>query len=357
MATRDRSRDDDVQSLAGALPRVARETLAEENARFRTRAPLACAMSSGTLQVSPSGEHGAPAWEGGWTRLTFRTAGREGRLWLPVDLVAGSLASAFPDADLEGLDGSDQATLLEVAERDALDALCRVLRCEITLTDIASGTPPDDEPDLNLEVSTQEGTRYPVRLFCHPVERERIVRLFALQPVSRTPFQGLAVTIAFRCGHTSLTLEEFSCLEPGCGITFDDTTLGFQKLIAVLAERYVQTCAWQTIKPALEGPMLKRADPLTKLYTTIGFAMNDPQGREGHASGSVAEVPINLVFELGRTEVPLSDLESIQAGYVFDLAKPLSQSVDILANGRRVGTGELVRVGESIGVRVVRLIR
>jgi type III secretion protein Q len=42
---------------------------------------------------------------------------------------------------------------------------------------------------------------------------------------------------------------------------------------------------------------------------------------------------------------------------VFDLSKPLSQSVDILANGRRVGSGELVRLGDSIGVRVTRLIR
>jgi type III secretion protein Q len=63
------------------------------------------------------------------------------------------------------------------------------------------------------------------------------------------------------------------------------------------------------------------------------------------------------VFELGRTEVPVAGLETLQAGYVFDLSKPLSQSVDILANGRRVGSGELVRLGDSIGVRVTRLIR
>ena len=74
-------------------------------------------------------------------------------------------------------------------------------------------------------------------------------------------------------------------------------------------------------------------------------------------SGSIDEVPVQIVFELGRMETPLAELETLQAGYVFELGKPLGQSVDILANGKRVGTGELVRVGEAIGVRVSKLAR
>lgn len=73
--------------------------------------------------------------------------------------------------------------------------------------------------------------------------------------------------------------------------------------------------------------------------------------------GGVGDVPIHLIFELGRTEVPLADLESLQPGYVFDIGKPLSQSVDILANGRRIGTGDLVRMGDTVGVRIARLLR
>jgi len=37
------------------------------------------------------------------------------------------------------------------------------------------------------------------------------------------------------------------------------------------------------------------------------------------------------------------------------LARPLDDSVDILANGRRIGCGALVQIGDSIGVRVTRL--
>lgn len=357
MLARKASAADPVQPLAPTLPQVPRDQLTEHNARCRRVAPMPVETSLGPWQVARVGAEAVPAWEGGWTRIGFSAGGREGALWLPRDLVAGSLGKAFPDADLAGLPGEDAAVLLELAERAGLDALGRALRAEVAVADVAPAeAPPPGAAELTFAVSGG-GASYPAHLACHPVERERLMRLFTARPPQREPIPGLVVTIAFRCGHTALSLEDFASLEPGSGIAMDDTTLGFQKLVAVVSERYVQTCAWQTIKPTLEGPLLKRADPLTILYTTNGFAMNDPEARDGHASGSVGEVPINLVFELGRTEVPLSDLETVQAGYVFDLRKPLSQSVDILANGRRVGSGELVRLGDSIGVRVTRLLR
>lgn len=357
MLLRDRSESSRAQLLAPALPRVERRALEERNAGCRSLAPLSFTIASGPVRLARTGPSDGPEWGGSWLRIIFECSGRGGEVWLPEDVAAASLGAVFPDADLRDLDGADRAILIEIAERALLDAVSRALRAETTLIDAAPETLPERTPDFAFRLAYEDGTRYPVRVYCHPVERERIERQLALQPLSRTPFPGLTVPLAFRCGHTSLSLDEFARLEPGCGITFDDTTLGFQKLMAVVAERFVQTCAWQTIKPSLEGALLKPADPLTKLYTIDGFAMDDPQGRDGHASASVAEVPVNLLFELGRTEVLLSDLETMQAGYVFDLAKPLSQSVDILANGRRIGTGELVRVGESIGVRLVRLIR
>ena len=58
---------------------------------------------------------------------------------------------------------------------------------------------------------------------------------------------------------------------------------------------------------------------------------------------------------LDRQPATCGELRSLAAGYSFDLGKDLRAPVDILANGRKIGSGELIQIDERIGVRVNRL--
>ena len=65
-------------------------------------------------------------------------------------------------------------------------------------------------------------------------------------------------------------------------------------------------------------------------------------------------LPVDLVFELGRTELRVGELSQLQPGYVFPLAGALEgANVTIRTNGQAVGQGELVAVGDSLGVRLL----
>lgn len=65
-------------------------------------------------------------------------------------------------------------------------------------------------------------------------------------------------------------------------------------------------------------------------------------------------LPVQVEFELGRTEMSIGELADLQPGYVFPLATPLEgASVTIRANGRVAGRGELVAVGDTLGVRLL----
>jgi type III secretion protein Q len=67
-------------------------------------------------------------------------------------------------------------------------------------------------------------------------------------------------------------------------------------------------------------------------------------------------IPVRLSFELGRIEVAVDELRAMGPGHVLALPRdPAGGAVDILANGRRVGAGEIVTVGDALGVRVLRL--
>ncbi|MGQ4274904.1 type III secretion system cytoplasmic ring protein SctQ [Terrihabitans sp. B22-R8] len=65
------------------------------------------------------------------------------------------------------------------------------------------------------------------------------------------------------------------------------------------------------------------------------------------------DVDIAVTFELGRWSMPLRDLKMLGEGYIFDLGRPAEGPVDILANGRRIGRGEIVRIGDTLGVRLL----
>ncbi|WP_087004684.1 FliM/FliN family flagellar motor switch protein [Rhizobium sullae] len=70
---------------------------------------------------------------------------------------------------------------------------------------------------------------------------------------------------------------------------------------------------------------------------------------------TLADLPVQLVFEIGRAEFPLKEIARMGEGTVLHTSPSLSTPVNIMANGRLVGKGELIRIGEGLGVRVVRL--
>jgi type III secretion protein Q len=58
---------------------------------------------------------------------------------------------------------------------------------------------------------------------------------------------------------------------------------------------------------------------------------------------------------LGRIELSLAEIRQLAPGAIVPISRPLEDSVDILANGRRIGRGSLVQIGDSLGIRITRL--
>jgi type III secretion protein Q len=74
------------------------------------------------------------------------------------------------------------------------------------------------------------------------------------------------------------------------------------------------------------------------------------------SADAVARTPVTLEFELGNLTLPLGEIAGLKPGYVFQLPGRLEDArVVIRAGGRVVGRGELVAVGEVLGVQVTAL--
>ncbi|WP_284284034.1 type III secretion system cytoplasmic ring protein SctQ [Mesorhizobium amorphae] len=97
----------------------------------------------------------------------------------------------------------------------------------------------------------------------------------------------------------------------------------------------------------LRGPFRPQPWPMERAHMTTR-----DESQQAPAEADLDNVEITLVFECGRWPVPLGELRSAGEGHVFDLGRPIDGPVDILANGRPIGRGDIVRIGDGLGVRL-----
>ena len=113
---------------------------------------------------------------------------------------------------------------------------------------------------------------------------------------------------------------------------------------------------WRIEGPAQPIPRMHEDSTMTD---TPSEAVAD--GDQGEAAApppdpeaAVRGLPAQVVFEIGRLEMPVGKLAELQPGYVFPVPAQLEgANVTIRANGEAVGQGELVSVGDTLGVRLL----
>lgn len=70
---------------------------------------------------------------------------------------------------------------------------------------------------------------------------------------------------------------------------------------------------------------------------------------------SPEELPVQLTVEVGRVKMTAGELLNLSPGNLLDLHVSPEQGVDLVVNGKKVGRGELIRMGDLLGVRILNL--
>jgi type III secretion protein Q len=71
--------------------------------------------------------------------------------------------------------------------------------------------------------------------------------------------------------------------------------------------------------------------------------------------GDLASIKVRVVFQAGQIEMKAGEVQDLAPGVVIPVERGPAEVIDIVANGRRIGVGELVKVGDKLAVRVTRL--
>lgn len=102
----------------------------------------------------------------------------------------------------------------------------------------------------------------------------------------------------------------------------------------------------------LEGDQLVLREPFRPRPYSLEKAHMTQLGSELRPTEDLDDVEIMLVFECGRWPITLGELRSAGAGHIFELGRPPESPVDILANGQCIGRGDIVRIGDTLGIRL-----
>ena len=319
------------------------------NAAYRLRLPWQVNLAGVPARITFT-PHPMPLVPGVTVDLTI--AGRPAAVWVPVGFAEEMLTALPPQFDPARLSPEHLAMLAEFAMLPGLRALEERLGAAIVLVSLQSKAPDETRgPWVDVRIMRDGREEVPARLRLPPETGEAIITALGDGPPPGG-LDDLPCSVAVRIGATTLPAADVASLRVGDAVLVD-AAAGPDAAVAVVAEFLAAPVVLDEAGARLEGvPQPVAGSMLEWCMTTAGQEKGsgaDPEDTE------LAMVPVHLVFELGRLDLPLAEVQRLAPGVVLPLAAPVAGEVDILGNGRRIGRGVMVRIGDSIGVRIVRL--
>jgi len=83
---------------------------------------------------------------------------------------------------------------------------------------------------------------------------------------------------------------------------------------------------------------------------------NGQEAQEHNEASFLGDIPVEVVIELGRTQMVLRDLAGLDVDDVVELDQPMDKPLDVVVGGKLIARGELVMVGDRMALRVTELV-
>jgi type III secretion protein Q len=288
--------------------------------------------------------------------LLLRIDGEDAELCVVRSLLDMLIASVDPNLSLDKLQADHAAIVLELALTDVLDALEAALASSLAVISIL---PPRIRPESPERLALTFGLTLDglgtlsCELHLALNQAIKLAQHLDQYPGVEQATIDLPIAVCLRWAAATLSMREVRSLSPGDVMLVDEACRTDGTAIAVIAEHLVVPIELAPSAGLLSGyPARARGSPWE-------WSMEKaPEALRGSApdASDFDDLPVRLVFELGRLELSLGEVRLLAPGAVLPISRPLDDALDIVANGRRIGRGTIVRIGDSIGVRVTRLL-
>jgi type III secretion protein Q len=343
-----------LSGLAPVLPKITFAQLQLLNGFYRCRSALNFRLvgRSATIAAAWPPPFGEPSRR---YRLNFTVDGVAGEAVLCGSLIDAITSAVDPRQSLVCLKPEHAGVLVEFALRDELAALEQNLGCRLAIAAVGPEhqASAGADPSVLTFMITVEGLGCSwCELRLARSDATKLVELLDRCAATLKPAADLAVTVCVRVAATTLSVGEISRLSPGDVVLVEQCCRKPHSAVAVIAEHLVAPIEFTAAGGQLvTAPMRGRG---SAWEWSMEIVADKPSG-DGERNGVLDDLPVKLVFELGRVDLSLREIRQLAPGAVVALARPVEESVDVIANGRRIGRGSLIQIGDSLGVRLARL--
>ena len=321
------------------------------NAFYRRRAPAEITIAGKAMAIAAVWPESNPEDRRLWT-IAFTVGDSAGKLRLPLSVVERGLARVDELADMKRLAPAHAALLLEAAFEDVLEWTEGKLDERIAITSVEPADTISGEPPFAFVLTGKDETIDCILNTNDAGLAVRIGRLLDEIGKARPPIPAeFPLPVCLRRGALTITFGELRSLQADDVVLFQDAEEERMAALIIAEHLYAPVALTE------DGPQLLAA-PTAIAGSNWECSMNQntpPPAGQTLEESTLDELPVALAFEIGRTAMPLGEVRQLAPGAVIALAEVTEATVDIIANGKRVGRGEIVRIAESLGVRIVRM--
>ena len=187
-----------------------------------------------------------------------------------------------------------------------------------------------------------------------------------------------ALQLSVQCRPITITLADLRQMAPGDVLLLNAGAQDLQRQHVYLALNDIAIPGWQAVladnrlkishaEVCAHGAneKIKYLEPWSKVMktedhaTTVNTNATAADGNESDlpVSGDLIDgLQVTLCIELARLTMPISSLRNLAVGQVFVTHQTVDgETVSIYCSGQRLGVGQLVAIGERLGVRITAL--
>lgn len=331
-----------------ALEAVSPEVVDALNVFYRRRPPVNITFGDEVVTV-------ASVWplpstmEPPTSTIAFTMSDAKGTLHVPRLLVERLIAQVEPSVDVAKLPAEHAALLLETGLSNELAWLEGRLKCQIALTAVRES---ETAASAVLLAFALKGKQHDETCTLALDDAERATELASLLDRGQMAPAGLPlevpVPVNIWCGALVISVDELEKLAPGDVVLLDDVEREVATALITIGGQLIAPLEFTN-----EGARLTaRPRPITgsKWEWIMNFTTDTAL-----EESDLENLPVTLIFEIGRTTLPLGEVKRLGPGAIVPLSEVTTETVDVIANGKRVGQGAIVRIGENLAVRVHRI--
>ncbi len=267
------------------------------------------------------------------------------RLLVPAQALDDLLGGQWVDSPATGVNPLAMTLLTEMALLALIEPMEARLRKSLQVTERARlPRPPNFVVSLSVSIRLGDAPAFAVVVEMTPISAHWVASLLEENLARQAdPLPQLRLSGRIEAGHAPLRLSDLRSLQPGDVVMLD--CLPADQLRLTLAERL-------QARGRTDGNCFYLIEAPQPIPPDMENTMSDVDS-SASLDSQLDDLPLKLVCQAGSVEVSLAQLRELGAGSLLLLAPQALDGVELQVNGRKLGQGQLVRIGDGLGVRVL----